>query len=447
MSAGKLNVFQRLVRQWDELHPYNAAQVLQLRGAPDLDRWTNEWNRTLRELGLGRVRVYDGRFSIEQLNGVLQPIHARPISTQCELEQHITTELNQPFDSDDDLPFRPFILFQRDSYYVGVVYHHWIADSASIRMLLREWFLRQFDPARARKERLNIASRGYWHNFGPHRSRWELTEGLLSSIRWSSRFKRVRRIEIPEFAQFQVRFTLHDLPTGTVTALKTFARENDLTVNDVFLAATAEACHRFVPVTQTAKRHDLALGSIVDLRSRGQDDLSDTFGLFLGFTSVICRPDDLQSWPRLLAHVARQSASQKRTGVPEASMIRMFAGIVAAKMMRMKREKIINFYRKRVPLAGGISNINLNRSWPQQYHPDPLMQYIRVSPTGPMMPLVFTTTTLADTLNFGLTYREAVIPRDRADQIAAQFKQRVVEIANSVGGRQTNLSRRFTKLL
>src|SRR5690348_14434577 len=164
MSAGKLNVFQRLVRQWDELHPYNAAQVLQLRGTPDLDRWTNEWNRTLRELGLGRVRVYDGRFSVQQLNGVLQPIHARQITGQCELEQHITIELNQRFDPGDDLPFRPFILFERDSYYIGVVYHHWIADSASIRMLLREWFLRQFDPARARKERLNIHARGYWHN-------------------------------------------------------------------------------------------------------------------------------------------------------------------------------------------------------------------------------------------------------------------------------------------
>src|SRR5262249_15792601 len=152
---------------------------LQLRGTPDLDRWTNEWNRTLRELGLGRVRVYDGRFSVQQLNGVLEPIHARPISGRCELEKHIATELNHPFDPAADLPFRPFILFERDSYYVGVIYHHWVADSASIRMLLREWFLRQFDPSRASDQQLSIATRGYWHNFGPHRSRWELTEGLL----------------------------------------------------------------------------------------------------------------------------------------------------------------------------------------------------------------------------------------------------------------------------
>jgi NRPS condensation-like uncharacterized protein len=250
-------------------------------------------------------------------------------------------------------------------------------------------------------------------------------------VRWSSRFKRVRRIECPEFSKFDVGFALHEFPQEIVGPVKEFARRQTVTVNDVFLAAMAEACNQFVPVVQTTKRQDLALGTIVDLRSRGQDDLSDTFGIFLGFTSVICRPDDLSDWPRLLRHVARQSAAQKRTGVPEASMIRMLAGIVAARMMRMKREKIVNFYRKRIPLAGGISNVNLNRDWPQRYHPDPLMQYIRVSPTGPMMPLVFTTTTLGDTLNFGLTYREAVISRERAGQIAGQFKNRLIQLCQS----------------
>src|SRR3954464_9228126 len=101
MSSGRLNIFQRLVRQWDELHPYNAAQILHLRGAPDLDRWTNEWNRTLRELGLGRVRVNDGRFRVEQLNGEVQSIHSRSIAGRCELEHHITAELNRRFDPDD----------------------------------------------------------------------------------------------------------------------------------------------------------------------------------------------------------------------------------------------------------------------------------------------------------------------------------------------------------
>ena len=51
----------------------------------------------------------------------------------------------------------------------------------------------------------------------------------------------------------------------------------------------------------------------------------------------------------------------------------------------------------RMPLAAGISNVNLNRSWAAAYHPAPLLDYLRVTPTGPMLPLVFTTTTIGRT--------------------------------------------------
>jgi hypothetical protein len=146
-----------------------------------------------------------------------------------------------------------------------------------------------------------------------------------------------------------------------------------------------------VPVIATPKRQDLALGSIVDLRPHTRDDLSNVFGLFLGFTSIVFRPDDFDDFPRLLRCVANQTTRHKQSGVPQASAFRIMAGLVAGKMM--DRNGVITFYRKRVPLAGGISNVNLNKSWASEYHPDPLLEYIRVSPTGPMMPLVFTGST------------------------------------------------------
>ena len=63
---------------------------------------------------------------------------------------HLTRELNRPFDRDDEPPFRPFMLTAADGMYLGVVYQHWIADSVSIRAVLREWFVRLFDPVAAR---------------------------------------------------------------------------------------------------------------------------------------------------------------------------------------------------------------------------------------------------------------------------------------------------------
>src|SRR5205823_7625253 len=144
----------------------------------------------------------------------------------------------------------------------------------------------------------------------------------------------------------------------------------NVTVNDLFLAAVAQAAFRFVPTKQTSRRHDLALGTIVDLRGRTNGKLAEDFGLFLGFTNVILRPNDFNDSARLVQHIATQTRLQKELAVPESSMIRMTAGVAVGSLLGSRRIK--NFYRKRIPLAGGISNVNLNRTWAGRYHPWPL---------------------------------------------------------------------------
>jgi hypothetical protein len=88
--------------------------------------------------------------------------------------------------------------------------------------------------------------------------------------------------------------------------------------------------------------------------------------------------------------------------------------------------------------------VNLNRDWPARFHPDPLMQYIRVSPAGPMMPVVFTPTTLGNTLNIGLTCRRSVIPPAAAPTLAAAMIRQLQQFARSDAPNATadRLSRR-----
>jgi hypothetical protein len=429
MQMTRLNVFQRLVRQWDQLHPYNAAQVLRIRGRADVGRIQQAWIDTISIMGLGKLRLSGNRFAYESLNGSAGSFGVRCLASSTRLEDFISEQLNEPFGEDDVFPFRPFLLEQDDSHYMGVVYQHWVADSVSIRLLLKDWFARLFDPPAARTTRVRLPSGGYWRHFAPDRAGWQLGEGFLSSVRWSSRFKRVRRIETPAFSDFRVRFSLHRAGPGWIDRLHRATRPRGLTLNDVFLASIAQACDRHVPVQMTPKRHDLALGSIVDLRAHTSDDLTDVFGLFLGFTSVIFSPSDLADFERLLRCVGKQTALHKRSGVPQASAIRMLAGIVAGRLLG--KEDTITFYRKRVPLAGGISNVNMNRSWAARYHPDPLREYIRVSPTGPMMPLVFTTTTLGNEFHFGLTRRASLIDDARAAALAGAFMNRLDQLIAS----------------
>jgi hypothetical protein len=75
----------------------------------------------------------------------------------------------------------------------------------------------------------------------------------------------------------------------------------------------------------------------------------------------------------------------------------------------------------------------MNRDWPAKYHPWPVLDYVRVSPCGPMMPLVFTPTTLGKQLNFGLTCRGAALAPAEANELAGMFINRLEWFANAGG--------------
>jgi hypothetical protein len=62
MTQAPINVFQRLARQWDEMHPYNAAQVLKIEGAASRLDLQEAWHDALNDLGLGRVHVNGADF-------------------------------------------------------------------------------------------------------------------------------------------------------------------------------------------------------------------------------------------------------------------------------------------------------------------------------------------------------------------------------------------------
>ena len=87
--------------------------------------------------------------------------------------------------------------------------------------------------------------------------------------------------------------------------------------------------------------------------------------------------------------------------------------------------KLYHFYRKEVPHLGGVSNVNLNGTWAENYHPAPLAEYFRVSPTGPLVPVVFTLTTLGARLHLSLTYRPALLDEPAVDRLAGAFLERL----------------------
>jgi hypothetical protein len=341
------------------------------------------------------------------------------------LDAFITEQMNLPFGDApirrnapfSAVPFRPFVMVQGDTHYIGAMYQHWVADSISLRMLLREWFCRIHDPANVSAQPLHVPAGGLWRYFGPRRTGWSLTGGAVSLLRSTVQFKGARRMETNPGEQ-QVACSLHRLPDGMIEKLHAVARARKSSLNDLFTAALAKACDEHGPEPRKSAR-DLALGSIVDLRAASSENLDNTFSLFLGFTAVVVTSSDLQDPDQLLATITRQNNLQKDRRAPHASMLRMAVGYTQGRWLSQKR--LAAFYRNYMPLFGGISNVNMNRSWPATYHPAPLLDYIRVAPTGPMVPVVIAVTTLGDRFTFVLTRRVSVVDETRGKLLVQAF--------------------------
>jgi hypothetical protein len=421
MSTIPLNIFQRLMRRWDAAHPYNAAQVMKLAGQADPTAWETAWQSALASTGLGSVSLQRSRYEFVSLNGHATAYPVR--FPNLNLQDHLSAEINRAFDDANEPPFRPFVIQQDGYFYAGLVYQHWLADSASIRMLMREWFMRVYDPGKSSSHALRLARGGYWKSIGPEHGGWSVTQSLLDMTRRHIRMRKVQKIDSTALSDRATRFQLIPASPGLIDRARAAAHQRNVKVNDLFLAALAEACARHVPLQRRRNRKDVAVGSVVDLRPYGPQSLASTFGLFLGFTNVICQPADLADFDRLLCCVAKQTRLQKQTGVAPASLMWMSAAMVVGTLSNPA--ELYHFYRKELPLAGGSSNVDLTRTWAADYHPAPLLDYIRVSPTGPMTPLVVTTTTLGGQFHLGVTHRTGLISSERAAAVATTFLRRL----------------------
>lgn len=421
------NAFQKVMRLWDEVHPYNAAQIMKLEGPGDYERINQHWRQTLATLGIGRIVMNGARYAHCAWNGEPGQRFIDVAQPSESLEDYLTTEINRPFVGPEYCPFRPFVISESGAHYVGVIYHHWPADSGSIKTVLREWFRSMYDPAQRRTTPLVVPEKGYWHFFGPHRAGWDLRDGVLSLLRHRTRFRRVRQCPIRDDDDFMVRISIHPQPDGMAERLLASARAIGCTVNDLFLAAMAETMHRHGVNSQTRDRDELALGTIVDLRMLAREDMDDLFGMFLGFTNTIIRRQDLDDWRRLLARISAQSAFQKRSRASQASVLRMIGGLIEAHFLPAR--KWIDLYRQRMPMAAGISNINMNRHWTAEYCPSPIIEYIRIAPTSALLPLTFGTTTTGKKMNITLTRQTCFFDDAAAQRILDSFVHRLETVA------------------
>ncbi len=102
----------------------------------------------------------------------------------------------------------------------------------------------------------------------------------------------------------------------------------------------------------------------------------------------------------------------------------MLAALAIQRLVRP--ESMYRFYRKEIPLAAGLSNVNLNGCWANKPKLARVSGYLRISPTGPMAPVVLSVTTLGTTLQLALTYRAKLLSEPQARQMLNSVVERLM---------------------
>jgi hypothetical protein len=160
----------------------------------------------------------------------------------------------------------------------------------------------------------------------------------------------------------------------------------------------------------------MALGSIVDTRSVADVDLSRSLGAFLSYYLVRCQGDGSQGLAETTRRIAALTGPVKaRQGYLD-SLINMQVTNLVWPWLSAGAQP--HFMRSALPMTGGVSNIVVREPWIDRNR-HAILGYDRVAPTGLMLPLVITPTTLGDTMNLGVTYRVTGFTRVKIEGLMA----------------------------
>ncbi len=404
------------------MHPYNAVHVVRIPQALDSSRLTKVINGTLQLLGLTRLTVnarqgiyhyHDRAFdcAVQTVDG---PESSR-VRLQIEIERQLNTRfvLDAPF-----CPFRFFVVPDGDSFFFGNVYFHPVADAESVVRLMKrlvEGYRQETDLILTPSLELYPAR---------HDSLLRQSPALLARkvLTVPSLIRNMRSSCRPSFRDVHDlvnRFAFFSLGIQQLGTLVAAGKALGVTLNDLFLALLLKSLAPLATSRMRAtRRKKISVGCIVNLRKELGLDSQQAFGLFLGsFVITHLVPEEITV--RDLAKdvgVATQQIKGARlySGMP----LELTAGRLMLHLFSTERKK--KLYQKHYPLWGGVTNMNLNALWDQQYTEMPV-DYFRAVSTGPVTPLVLSLTTAGDVVNIGVTYRSTVFSAKEIERVKNAF--------------------------
>ena len=425
--SGRLNVFQRLMTQWSELHPYNAAHVYRIASPADPFSLAEAVRQTFSDTGLGIVHLDAASLSYRHETDVAPEIEVVQggADPDSRLARHLTAELNRPFERPTCKPWRFSVLnAEPGSHYVVVTYDHWVADNAAARLVLRHVLDRYCEWNQPENRHPIDLYPGTYRDVFAHRLRGrQLLSAGMHSVSQLLRNRAVAQMPYSSSRQLSVQYELYRAVSGTIPQLKHFAKSLGATVNDVILAALGRAMTEFLPCRSIRKQQAISLGTIVDVRGDAREDLSDSMGTFLGYFLARMAADKSMSLTDAVRTVAAVTGPIKERRAYLNSVLNM--RVAGALWPHLSDTNKTHFMRKTLPMTAGVSNVVVRDGWISECGAGSITEYLRAVSTGPILPLVLTTTTLGEEMNVGVTYRIAGFSRQKIDGVMERFMDQI----------------------
>ncbi len=430
----RLNLFQQVMAQWEEVEPYNAGHVVCLRGRAEVSSLRAAIRTACQAAGVGAF-VLDRRRNCYRY-APTDDIELREIeggdSPEAALHRTITEEMNSPFPAAPSHPLRWQVLDdpRSGSHLLVAIWRHLPADDVAIRLLIRRVLNRYSGTPLAGDERpLQVLAPDYTRIM---RHQYRRLGYLRTLHRETHRYLRLRHVHrIPELAGggHGSQFYVIQAPPGLMARLARACLTRQVTLNDVLLAALGTAIAHVTPDRRLhARRRGLALGSAVNVRPEASVDLSNCFGQYLGHWVTIIEESDFGDFGLLLARIAEQTRREKADKRAVGPHWNFWAVARLRRWCALKDTRA--WYRKVYPISAGLSHVKLNVAWFKGAG-EHILNYIRISPAGPALPLVLATARLGDRLNLSLGYHESVLTDPEARNLMALFLARLEVFAGT----------------
>ena len=422
--AGRLNLFQRTMLDWRELHPYIAVHAARIAEPLDTVAARRAIDETLEHAGLTGLELDRRRGRYEWRGGpsasALEVIDAG-VDWATTLATVFERQLNAPFTDDGRIdPFRFFAIDQGDAFFLGIAYDHFVAGGDSIVVLLNA-IADRYAGLPAPVAPLSRYPHTHRRLFARHPLRF--VRGLARMPAMVSSCRRTIRPRYRTLADGHNAFTFFTLEPAEYATLRTAARGWGVTLNDALIALLLLAQDAQMPDRDRAKRrHELAVASIMNLRDAHREDTRATFGQFLSSFRVSHPVPPGITLGELAQDVNRATARVKREKLYLTTLGAIAVDRIAGRFRT--RDQKLGVYAKSYPVGAGVSSLNVNALWESATNSG-APPYIRGVPTGPASPVVVAVTTSGNTLCAGITYRTAAAGPDDILDLQAHIKSRI----------------------